>query len=180
MNGQDRILPTGEEELEERTDAALKGALSTHDSEDRNGSFKGKSEHAVADGDWVFVQDDVDGVALGIETVGEFSGEELVERGGEAPDVGDGFGKIDVGAIHAAEQEGIVLGEGEGFGGAVGTADLEVDGGHEVKAEMKRKMWSKLPHSLTTVVEDNRQPEGEKTGSETLPARPAARRHSHF
>jgi hypothetical protein len=36
---------------------------------------------------------------------------------------------------------------------------LEVDGGHGVKAEipkaeMKRKMWARLPHSLTTVVEE--------------------------
>ena len=62
-----------------------------------------QSRHAVADGDGVFVEDDVDGVALGIEAVGEFSGEELVEGGGEAPDVGDGFLKVDVRAIHAAE-----------------------------------------------------------------------------
>ena len=62
-----------------------------------------QSRHAVADGDGVFVEDDVDGVALGIEAVGGFSGEELVEGGGEAPDVGDGFLKVDVGAVHAAE-----------------------------------------------------------------------------
>lgn len=47
--------------------------------------------HTFADGDGVFVEDDVDGVALGIEAVGEFPGEELVEGGGEAPDIGDGF-----------------------------------------------------------------------------------------
>jgi len=35
----------------------------------------------------VFVEDNVDGVALGVEAVGEFSGEKLVDGGGEAPDV---------------------------------------------------------------------------------------------
>ena len=52
-----------------------------------------QSGHAVADGDGVFVEDDIDGVALGIEAVGEFPGEELVEGGGEAPDVGDRFSR---------------------------------------------------------------------------------------
>jgi len=50
-----------------------------------------------------FVEDDVDGVAFEVETAGEFAGEELVEGCGEAPDVGDGFVGVDVGAVHAAE-----------------------------------------------------------------------------
>ena len=58
---------------------------------DDSGEVFLESRHAVADGDGVLVEDDVDGVALGIEAVREFSGEELVEGGGEAPDVGDGF-----------------------------------------------------------------------------------------
>ena len=70
---------------------------------DDDGEVFLQSGHPVADGDGVFVEDDVDGVALGIEAVGEFPGEELVEGGGEAPDVGDGFLKVDVRAIHAAE-----------------------------------------------------------------------------
>ena len=72
---------------------------------DGGGEIFLQSGHPVADGDGdgIFVEDDVDGVALGIEAVGEFPGEELVEGGGEAPDVGDGFLKVDVRAIHAAE-----------------------------------------------------------------------------
>ncbi len=34
---------------------------------------------AVADGDGVFIEDDVDGSALGIQAVGKFPGEELNE-----------------------------------------------------------------------------------------------------
>lgn len=70
---------------------------------DGGGDFLGEAGQAVADRDGVFVEDDVDGVALGIEAVREFSGEQVVESGGEAPDVGDGFWNIQVGAVHAAE-----------------------------------------------------------------------------
>ena len=47
-------------------------------------------------------------------------------------------------------------------------------GGHEVEAEIlkfKRKKRARLPHSLNTVEEENRQPEGERL---------EARRRSHF
>lgn len=62
--------------------------------------------HAVADGDGVFVEDDVDGVALGIEAVGEFPGEELVEGGGETPDVGDWFDVFEVGDLFGRHEDG--------------------------------------------------------------------------
>ncbi len=65
-----------------------------------------QSRQAVADGGGVFVEDDVDGVALGIEAVGEFSGEELIEGGGEAPDVGDGFDVFEVGNLFRRHEDG--------------------------------------------------------------------------
>jgi hypothetical protein len=57
---------------------------------DSGGDFLGQARQAVADGDGVFVEDDVDGGVLGIEPVGELAGE-VVEGGGETPDVRDGF-----------------------------------------------------------------------------------------
>ena len=42
---------------------------------DDGGEIFRQPRHAVADGNGVFVEDDVDWVALGIEAVGEFAGE---------------------------------------------------------------------------------------------------------
>ena len=39
-------------------------------------------------------------------------------------------GNAEVAICHASEQEGVVLGEGEGFRGAVGATDLKMDSGH--------------------------------------------------
>ena len=38
-------------------------------------------------------------------------------------------GNAEMAIRHPPEQEGVVLGKGEGFGGAVGAVDVEMDGG---------------------------------------------------
>jgi hypothetical protein len=57
-------------------------------------------------------------------------------------------GNAKVAIRHSAEQEGVMLGEGKGLRGAVGAAELEVDGGHGVNAEMKRKNVGETPTLL--------------------------------
>ncbi len=87
--------------------------------------------HAFAEGDGVFVEDDVDGVALGIEAVGEFPGEELVKGGGEAPDIGDGFYVFEVGdLLRGHEDGGTGVLAGDAHAGKAG--DLEILGEAEV------------------------------------------------
>ncbi len=44
-------------------------------------------------------------------------------------------GDAEVAIGHPAKEKGVVLGEGEGLGGAVGVADAEGDTGHGGKAE---------------------------------------------
>ena len=73
---------------------------------DYGGNLFRQSRQAVADGDGGFVENDVDGVALGVEAVGEFSGEELVDGRCEAPDVGDGFDVFEVGDLFRRHEDG--------------------------------------------------------------------------
>lgn len=46
-------------------------------------------------------------------------------------------GKAEVAVLHPPKQEGVVLGEFEGAGGAVGVLDLEGDGSHGESRKVK-------------------------------------------
>lgn len=43
LSGKDRVLPAAKKEFEQRSNATLKGSLSTHELEDSNQGLNGKS-----------------------------------------------------------------------------------------------------------------------------------------
>lgn len=104
-----------------------------------------QTRQALADGDGVFVEDDVNGVAFGIEAVGELAGEEMVEGGGEAPDIGDGLHILEVHDLfrrHEIRGAGVAAGDAHaaeaGFLEILGEAEVGDFGAVAVEQDVVR------------------------------------------